>query len=303
MDYSSLASQTAPFIGIAVPTFNRPDYLQILLRSIPDWVAVVVSDNGGNLSPSFKEDFPTVFFCSTETVLKTLENWNRAVRAQTSAWIAIPGDDDVYREGAFDIIRDRINDNPDADLIIFGHDIVDSRGTKLSSWTPRPGMYKRPGGFSRFKYGIDARMPSIFFRKSIFEKLNGFDQRFLITAGDSDFLQRATLIGNCCFCQEIVSGYRVWPGGATSQLIATPAWMQEIELWCESIRRFDAEQGIGIYSEKVRDEIYLRNIIGGLLTIGGAKKRASRLCYLRQFSLPKKGRLKSYLRLAKALLR
>ena len=112
-----------------------------------------------------------------------------------------------------------------------------------------------------------------------------------------------TLIGNCLFAPDIIAGYRIWHGGTTSQLIATPGWMKDVELWCKTVERFDADRGIGVYSKKVRDEIYLRNLIGGLAAIRTDSSRISRLRYLKQYSIPKHGQLRSYLRLARLLLR
>ena len=289
-------------IGVAVPTYNRPDYLKILLQSIPACVPVVVSENGLHLTPEFKAEFPAVQFCVTDQILEPLQNWNTAVRKQSTRWVAIPGDDDVYDFGAFEVVRRHIDQNPTAEMIVCGHRVIDQHGNQSSGWASDAGFFPRPGGFQIFKYGVDARMPSIFFKKSLFERLNGFDERFLITAGDSDFLQRATLIGDCYFAPDLISRYRVWKGGTTSQKIATLGWMQDIELWCNSVERFDKIQGTGLYSQKIRDEIWLRNLIAGLSAIKEKPTVLSRIRYLRACTIPRHGLLQSYLRLARVLI-
>lgn len=294
---------SGPSIGVAVPTYQRPELLRLLLASIPADVRVAVSDNGNSLSTVFKQEHPKVVFKGTTSVVPMFTNWNNAVRAQHTDWICLPSDDDLYFPGAFETAQKWISANPTADMAIFGHHLIDGEGRIFETWNPPHSLAKAPAGFSIFKYGVLTRMPSVFFRRELFEKLGGFRESLKLTAADSDFVQRATLIGNTVYVPEVISGYRVWNGGLTANRIATSQWMDEIDQWCSSVAAFDAEHGCQMYSRHLRDEIYLQNLTVGVTVLREKADRMACLKHLAAQRFPTRARARSYLHLLRELLR
>jgi glycosyltransferase involved in cell wall biosynthesis len=257
-------------LQIAIPTYNRNVLLEKLLSTIPSQFKVIVSDNGAFTNQELKEKFPNAKFISHNNVLDVFANWNVAAKNVNSTWVIIPSDDDIFHEEAFTIIENYIEKYPNADMLLFGHDLVNENDEKLKGWNINEELeYSSPLGFDIFKLGVDARMPSVVFKTSLLKKLNYFDESYKLTAGDSDLIQRALLHGNVVFIPKIISAYRVWAGALTSQKIATKLWLDEIDLWQDKI----SELGIKAYKtkglnplnfSKIKDEVYGRNLIAGL---------------------------------------
>lgn len=252
-----------PLLGIAIPAYKRESLLGRLLDSIHGDTPIVVSDNGGHLSAGFLERYPHVRFLVGEEV-PVVGNWNRVASALDTEWIVMPGDDDLYYPGAFDTIVRALHEYPTADIVFFGHHIIDEHDRVKSTWIPARGQYEAPLGFEQVRQGTPARPPGIVFKTDLFRRLGGFSDVFKITAADNDFYQRATLIGNTACVDEVVTGYRVWEFGATRQAIATQEWLREVDLWCARVRRFAAEQSSYPYPRALQDEIYLSNLRAGI---------------------------------------
>lgn len=255
-------------LGIAIPTYKREEEIKKLLASIPNHLNIVISDNGGYLPESFQKSYPNALIKKIIPVVPIFRNWNAAAFAIKNEWLVIPGDDDIYYPESFSIVESYLKKYADMDVIIFGHNTIDSAGCVITSWRPALESFIAPEGFLKFRYGIDARVPSIFIKTTLFKELGGFDEGFNMVA-DSDFIQRAALIGNVQFIPEVISGYRIWDGGLTHNKIASAEWMKEIDRWCHRISSFCKERNIHIYSKSIHDEIYARNLLGGLI---GAKK-------------------------------
>lgn len=260
-------------LGIAIPAYKRTALLDRLLRSIETDFPVTVSDNGGNLPSDFKDTHPSVHFLTGPEV-PVLRNWNRVADSQTSEWVIMPGDDDLYYPGSFPTIERTLQAHPSADIVFFGHHIIDEHDQVRETWQPETRLLRAPHGFDAIRLGAPARPPSIVFRKRLFDQLGGFNEQFTVTAGDNHFYQRASLIGNVLFCAEVVSGYRVWTAGSTRQTIATPEWLHEIDLWCDYVQQFASTHTNYQYTDALRDEIYTANLRAG---IGALKSRGQYL--------------------------
>lgn len=251
-------------IGIAIPSYKRPEMLARLLDSIAPGIPIAVSDNGASLDAAFRERYPQACFLQQPDVLTVLKNWNKAARAIDAEWIVMPGDDDLYYPSSFERIEAAIRQHPTADILFFGHHIVDEHDSVQETWTPAAETFAAPRGFHVVRLGVPARPPSIVFRRAIYERLGGFCEDFRVTAGDNDFYQRAALMGEVVFVPDVVSGYRVWSSGSTSQTIASRAWLDEIDLWCRRVQAFANSASHYRYPDSLRDEIYLANLRSGI---------------------------------------
>lgn len=255
--------------SLAVPTFERYDELQKLLDSISKSVSIYISDNGSTLPASLLQQYSNAVVSKVFPAVLMFPNWNLAANLVQTEWLAIPSDDDIYYPESFQIIERCLEQYADMDMIVFGFNTINADGQVLSSWIPQLETCIAPSGFVNFKYGVDARMPSILIKLKLFKELGGFDEGFRFTAADSEFVQRAALIGDVQFIPEVVAGYRVWEGGMTHNKISSVEWMEEIDRWCHRISSFCKERNINIYSKRINDEIYARNLVGGII---GARK-------------------------------
>lgn len=284
-------------LGVAIPAYKREDTLSRLLDSIGQAAPVCVSDNGSHLSEEFKSNFPWVKFLSDAEV-PVLANWNRAARGMDTDWIVMPGDDDLYYVDSFEKIKLGIARYPDADILFFGHHIIDETDNISSTWIPAEGSYSPPNGLRPLMGGVMARPPSIVFKSALFAKLGGFCSDFVVTAGDSDFYQRAALVGKVAFVSEVVSGYRVWASGSTKQTIATQAWLKEIEYWCSRIRALSIQSGFMAYDKSAVDRVYMSNLQAGVRVLLSRRQWKQAWLHVLKARYPFRARFKEHIRLA-----
>lgn len=252
-------------LTLAIPAYKREALLGRLLATIPAHVPVIVSDNGGHLPDAFKRQHGHVRFIADHEV-PVAENWNRvaSAAAEVSEWILMPGDDDLYYPSSFDVIERNLREHASADIAFFGHHIIDEQDRVQSTWSPAPGRFDAPHGFEPLRRGTPARPPGIAIRSDLYRRLGGFCPDFKVTAGDNHFYQRAALIGGAVFVADVVTGYRVWDAGSTRESIATPQWLNEIDLWCSRVRRFATEHTQYPYPASLHDDIYLDNLRAGI---------------------------------------
>jgi len=251
-------------LGIAIPSYKRPELLARLLDSIDADLPIAVSDNGAHLDAAFKARYPGVRFVVQQQVVSPAGNWNRAARAVDAEWIVMPGDDDLYYPHSFALIERAIRAHPSASIMFFGHHIIDEHDRVIESWQPAERVLPAPAGFESVRLGVPARPPGIVLRKSIFERLGGFSEDFKVTASDNDFYQRATLVGETVFLPDIVCGYRVWSSGSTAQAIASRDWLDDVDLWCRRVQAFAGTDSAYRYPDSLRDEVYLANLRAGV---------------------------------------
>lgn len=297
-------------MSVAIPAYNRPEYLSALVGSVPTDIDVFVSDNDGSLTARLPDFSNNVCVKHADEMLPIFRNWNSALSlvSADSSHVVIPSDDDIFVSDAFSVMQSIIGVNPDVDVFIFGCDLIDGDGVTRAGYRPESLRKYEPGeGFFVFQHGVDARMPGIVFRKDFLERVGAFDERFKLTAADSELIQRALILGRSLFVPDVVAYYRVWPGGLTHSRQATDEWMQEIQLWAEKttalIRDVHGEGYGGFDALRFRDELLAQNLLSG---IGGLLARgefdvASR--FLRSQGVPKHARLLSRMRLFRQKLR
>lgn len=292
-------------IAVAIPSFKRPIDLGALILSIDSAVPIYVSDNGNFLSDEFKREHSRVTIsCPSLEVVPQFVNWNNAAKLPSEDWVLMPGDDDIYYPDSFKIIRRYINQFGDSDMLIFGHKQVDADYHVFGEWMPnRLLTCDAPSGFEIFKYGVPARMPSIIFKKSLLRRLNYFDESIELVA-DSDLIFRALLMGKTTFAPEVISGYRVWLGGATSYLSATSRWLNGVLCMVRKLEMMLGEHPV--YSQRARmicAEIYAANLLSAARQLNGNRGVLDVVKLLREYPYPKRAKLRTQLKLVRQLVR
>lgn len=294
-------------IAIAIPTYNRNDLLVRLIKSIPDDISVFVSDNGSYVTPEIETQFNNLEVHKHSKVISIFENWNSALAAVDNCdYMAIPSDDDLYISDQFETIQ-AVIDNNDADVFVFGNHFIDERDKIVGHYCPEKfEVFEAPYGLSKFLYGVDVRMPSVFFKKTFLDRIGYFDaESFTLTAADSELVQRALLLGKAVFVPEIVSSYRVWSGSLTDQRIATEHWMREIDIWTDKITKL-AEEVPGAKDaynwQQYSDEIFARNLLAGLSNLRKNKKHKALWQHLKSNRFPKRALLKTKLRIYRLIV-
>jgi hypothetical protein len=295
-------------IAVAIPTYKREELLRRLVSSIPiDW-DIYVSDNDASLKPLLTP-LPGVVSHSA-VLIPMFANWNRALSLvdPSASHVFIPSDDDLFLSNAGDAVEQALARHPDTDMFVFGCDFFDEHDQIWPGYRVAALQAYEPGdGFSVFSRGVDARMPGILFRKSFLDQIGAFDERFELTASDSDLIQRALLLGRSVFVPETIGLYRVWAGSLTHVRIASDQWMHEIDLWTAKIaaviKAGHQPSGPVINVNQYRDEILARNLLaalGNLLNKGEVDQACD---FLRRHPVPRHATLATRLRLLRQRLR
>lgn len=292
-------------IGIAIPTYNRNNYLVKLLDTIPSNIEVAVSDNGGFVTEEIKNKYSKAKFDSFSEIIPMYNNWNRAIKNLNTDWICLASDDDLFLNDAFTQLFSYIEKFPLAEVIIFGNENIDENGNITSVWMPEKTQeYRSPNGYYPSKYGVQAKMIGIFFKKDLFEKVGGFNEEYRITASDSHLVQKLILEGQTLYVSEVVSQYRIWNNNFTSQTIAKKAWIDEVIYWQDKIAIELKRKGVtNSKISNYRNEVIARNLLGSLTNIRKNKGGIIPVIkFLKQFPYPIHANFRTHLSIIKCLL-
>ncbi|MEX8546841.1 MAG: glycosyltransferase family A protein, partial [Mucilaginibacter sp.] len=223
-------------ITFVIPTFNRNDYLIKILDTLPTDANVIVSDNGGAVTKEIINFYNSFLFITPSKKLEMYENWNYCINHVKTKWFIIPSDDDLYYSNELYRIFDAITEFKNCGIIIFGHNVIDERDAIVSSWKPDSLIkFNVPLGFDIFKYGVEARLPSIVFNTELAKRHGLFKEEYGYTAADSLLIQKCLLTSDSAFIPHVISAYRVWPNNFTSKLISTQGWLERIDKWQNEI--------------------------------------------------------------------
>lgn len=272
----------ASSVAVSIPTYSRADLVTQLIDSIPRSVPVYVSDNNGSMRPLVRAFASNVHISHADDLLPIFANWNRALSLikGDSTHVLIPSDDDLYLPEAFEVIDEALAVHPDADIYIFGCDFADETGRTWPGYCPQQLQICAAGeGFLEFAGGVEARMPGVLFRRAFLARIGQFDERFTLTAADSELIQRALLLGSSVFVPRVIGNYRVWSGSLTHARQATDHWMREVDLWVDKIAELLTATGHPccrlINIGKYKDDIYIANLRAGVSALKTSGHHAS----------------------------
>ncbi|WP_419801113.1 glycosyltransferase [Mucilaginibacter sp.] len=293
-------------LTVVIPTFNRLDMLKKILDTIPRTIRVIISDNGSSVPDEFVSFYHDFTFVKTSRLLEPLENWNNCINLVKTEWFTIPSDDDLYYCNSFELIAKYLKSDHLSDTLIFGHNVINETDKVIDSW--KPNTYKKmspPFSYSIFKYGVDARFPGLIFKKNIVMMNGGFDTSYKITAGDSKLIQQCLLKGTVTFIPEVLAAYRVWHNNSTTLTLGTTEWLNEIDRWQDEILVeavfFFGIKGIKIDQKNIKDEVYAKNLIGGILSNKRNSGFIRAVKFINSVRFPWRAKLSTKLRILKAL--
>ena len=283
----------APLVAVAIPTYSRKELLLRMIGSIPSGWKVFVSDNDSSLAPLERPLGENVFVSHAPSMVPMFANWNRALSLVDGdcTHVFIPSDDDIFLPNIFETVSEALARYPEADVFVFGCDFVDGEDRTWKGYCPdRLEALSAGEGFLRFFRGVDARMPGVLFRKAFLDRIGAFDERFQLTAADSDLVQRALLLGRSVFVPSVIGLYRIWPGSLTYAKQATDLWMKEIRLWTEKIGNLlqDEDRAALLHIDvgQYQDEIIAQNLLAGLNNLITRGERDNARAFLGRNRMP-----------------
>lgn len=125
----------APLVSVVIPTFDRPAYLQLALASVLAQsyrhLEIIVCDNASPADPSgivaaFND--PRIRFHRHERNIGQTPNIVSGVAKAQGKYVAILGDDDVWRPDFLDRLLRPMEADPEVIISFCDHDIIDAQG-------------------------------------------------------------------------------------------------------------------------------------------------------------------------------
>jgi glycosyltransferase involved in cell wall biosynthesis len=235
-------------ISVAIPTLNSIKTLEHTLFSLSRQngcrVEVIVADSGstdGTLSICERYSIPAIYVPPGNMYSAI----NAALSMCHSPWFCyLNSDDIVYPRSYARLIR--YGEEQKADIVYGGCDFIDEEGRFLHSYLPgRPNELRSQFITSQLSFA----QPASIFRKNVFERLNGFDEKYDLIA-DLDFFLQSVMIG-CKFVMlegKSVCGFRISHQQLSQQLEKMNAQNKQVrekygkptlkDLWLTGVWRF-----------------------------------------------------------------
>ncbi len=179
--------QDAPLVSICIPTYNRPDLLARLIKSVyiqSDEIELIVTDNSeddvsGQMVKEMlcdavcdwtyhKNDFPD----DMPNFEKMAGNWNKCVALARGRFIYIIHDDDFVVENGIPLLLSYLK-GPAADykVIKFGAHLVNLQGVIQRTERSNRDRYLEPREAlsAVLRNSSFARFPSVLFRRDVYD--------------------------------------------------------------------------------------------------------------------------------------
>lgn len=142
-------SGPAPFITIAIPTFQRPSLLREALDSalaqkspICDYEVIVVDNDPDPESETGRLmagcDDPRLRYYRNGRNVGLFSNWNRCFELARGEWVALLHDDDLLNPGYLNVMVAQLRRRPRAGAIMANFEVFDQRA-KDGDGSPSPG--------------------------------------------------------------------------------------------------------------------------------------------------------------------
>ncbi len=124
-----------PLVSVTVPTYNRPEYLKLALRSAVNQtyknLEIIVSDNGSPASmlplvEEFKD--PRIRFHRYDPQVTMFDNHIGGFRMATGKYVASLHDDDIWKENFVENLVYQLEKNPELIVAFSSQWVIDEHG-------------------------------------------------------------------------------------------------------------------------------------------------------------------------------
>lgn len=140
-------ASTLPLVSVLIPTHNRPDYLEIALKSALEQsyknIEIIISDNGDDaqsqerITPYLKRNSNITYY--RKSGMTAVENFDKCLELSKGEYINYLMDDDVFHPDKIKRMMDCYITNPNIGLVTSSRQLIDEYGRHLP---PLPGTEK-----------------------------------------------------------------------------------------------------------------------------------------------------------------
>lgn len=206
-------------VTIAIPTYNREEYLRIALGSAlaqtyPD-LEIIVSNNASTdrTSEFLKSvDDPRVLILDQKNTISMVENWNQCLGAASGKYFLLLSDDDALEPTAIEEMAAVHREcELDGSLVGFAYcrgQAINARGQVISEGKKAPQSEgARDLIFAFFNSKRDLWPCTILFRKE--DLLPGYSLQFPLGADAVQWMQAVSRHGAARFVDKVLAHYRL----------------------------------------------------------------------------------------------
>jgi glycosyltransferase involved in cell wall biosynthesis len=212
---------SSSLLTIVIPTRNRPDLLELSLRSVyeaQDRVPpVIVSDNSTadrEEMTALRSRYPFTYVRQSGT-LSMVDHHNACLGLVSTPWALLLHDDDELARNVLTRLEPLLPESGDAGLILGGTEFIDEKSASRGTWIPEATL-KIKGESAVLRLGLEftAYPPSCVWNMAAFRQCGGFPNANGAGADSTLVLQLANQYGVVLF-SEILGRYRTGPQQAT----------------------------------------------------------------------------------------
>jgi glycosyltransferase involved in cell wall biosynthesis len=221
-------------LTIIIPTRNRPDFLELCLRSVFESQSIVphviVSDNSTSDQPviNILQTKYRFGYVRQSGKLTQVEHFNACLKISPSQWVLLLHDDDELYPDSVKELQPFLERLENAGLAIGGIEHIGQEGEARGCWIPKHnGVFREEDGLLRLGLDGCAYPPATVFRSEASRRLGGFIGIDGVASDHVLALQLAKSDG-VAFFNQIVGRYRSGP-----QQIFHVSTAEQAEAWVE----------------------------------------------------------------------
>jgi glycosyltransferase involved in cell wall biosynthesis len=220
-----------PKVSIITPCYNTERFIARTIESVQaqtlsDWEHVIVDDGSSDGSAEIAESF-----ARRDKRIRVIRQENRGVSAARNAGFqaSSPGSryllfldaDDTLHETMLETLASYLDNHAQVGMAYCDFTRIDENGVELSRQDDRPPRLRSIGRklvpmetgdpetpFDTMLWWLYLPPSSALMRRTVYERLPGWDEGFIHSCEDTDFLLHFALEGCVHFVPEVLLGYR-----------------------------------------------------------------------------------------------
>jgi glycosyltransferase involved in cell wall biosynthesis len=213
-------------LTIVIPTRNRPDFIELCLRSIFERQTiippVIVSDNSTVEQPviRFLQRKYGFVYVRQSGELSMTEHQNACIELATTRWVWIVHDDDELFPESVEKVLSTLSGCRDAAIVVGGVQYIDEEGKRLAEWIPKvKGTFRGEEGLLSLGLDFGTFSPGTLFTVAASGQIGGLAE-VNGAAADYPFAVRLAYSHGVAFLPEFIGRYRM--GHRQSTDFSTP---------------------------------------------------------------------------------
>ncbi|HEX2226025.1 MAG TPA: glycosyltransferase family A protein, partial [Candidatus Binatia bacterium] len=243
-------------LTIVIPTRNRPEFLELCLRSVFDWQEtvpnVIVSDNSTfdvDAIQALRKRYGFSYVRQSGQLCMT-DHHNACLNLPRTPWALLLHDDDELSPNILPRLESYLASCEDAGLVVGGTQWIDQNGKSDGVWIPdTDGTFRGEEGVLRLGLDFQAYPPSCIWNLEAFRQAGAFPDANGASA-DYTLTLRVAYVHGVKFVPTVVGRYRIGSQQATDY--STPERAEAtLDL---SIKMAQLTRNIGV-SREVADQL------------------------------------------------